>query len=734
MPQLHELGSLSTDSIRAKLGDLVEDTNDINNFDKAVAALKNKRSTFVPYRGNGGSVAEARSQVSRLQEELDRAEGKRETLSAVQAEIVELEQRQQRSERELADVREQITRGAQAAAAAAVRQQYENLCAQRGACAAAVGESRFADGMPSAADFEAARQSCEAYLSLSAQLQNTGLSDAEQAQLAQLNRFFAPGIPDEQKLEELSRQHRGVLQLRTVAENQKLSAGEQRQKEELSNRFEGCNVDQEILDEAGASLERAAWLRRENQRLAGEQNTQPAPKKSGKTAVLALILGILALAAGITLLAAGQYLPGGIVLGLGVLALIGAAYLGVKQMISRELGSRGSNADLQRRIDANEAEAARLEEQVFAVTRHFAAAQPSEEVLARIRTDYGRYQSLLGHERELDETRRKTLGKLQACEEALSRELIPYFGENAEYEQAIWQLRMKRGQLLDLRAKQDAAQTCRDALWQRGKVLREQLEGFLNPYFDVVEPQQFHSLLSQLERQCDEYHRIRSRLTELESQLAAFRAEHGDVLGAATGADIPDLDALKQTEKQLSGEISGLTREILERRQLAGQLRREFDRIPEIRDGLEHWQERKDTDMKNAETLDETLEFLQKAKESLSGNYLGTIQRSFAELLGRMMGEEADKILLTGDLEVQLERQGQARELAFFSAGQTDMVMLCMRFALVDALFSEVKPFIILDDPFVNLDDTRTAEALALLQELAQERQIIYLVCNSSRV
>ena len=59
--------------------------------------------------------------------------------------------------------------------------------------------------------------------------------------------------------------------------------------------------------------------------------------------------------------------------------------------------------------------------------------------------------------------------------------------------------------------------------------------------------------------------------------------------------------------------------------------------------------------------------------------------------------------------------------------------MLCMRFALVDALFTGEKPFVILDDPFVNLDDRHTKEALALLRKLAEERQILYLVCNSSR-
>ena len=43
-------------------------------------------------------------------------------------------------------------------------------------------------------------------------------------------------------------------------------------------------------------------------------------------------------------------------------------------------------------------------------------------------------------------------------------------------------------------------------------------------------------------------------------------------------------------------------------------------------------------------------------------------------------------------------------------------------------------PFLILDDPFVNLDDEHTRRALAMLQEMAETHQILYLVCNTGRV
>ena len=117
----------------------------------------------------------------------------------------------------------------------------------------------------------------------------------------------------------------------------------------------------------------------------------------------------------------------------------------------------------------------------------------------------------------------------------------------------------------------------------------------------------------------------------------------------------------------------------------------------------------------------------------MSVSYLDPIRQSFAGYLDKLWQEQQGQVLVTPDLDVQLERFGQARELGYFSAGQADTVMLCMRLALVDALFADTKPFVILDDPFINLDDSHTAQALLLLKTLSRDRQIIYLTCNSSR-
>jgi hypothetical protein len=131
--------------------------------------------------------------------------------------------------------------------------------------------------------------------------------------------------------------------------------------------------------------------------------------------------------------------------------------------------------------------------------------------------------------------------------------------------------------------------------------------------------------------------------------------------------------------------------------------------------------------------LDPDFTILEQAREALSLKYMGTVQQRFISYMNRISGEDHERIYVTPELEVTIERLGEPRPLDYFSAGQTDIVTLCMRLALVDALFEDTHPFVILDDPFVNLDDRNMKQALDILRELSEDHQILYLVCNSSR-
>ena len=63
-----------------------------------------------------------------------------------------------------------------------------------------------------------------------------------------------------------------------------------------------------------------------------------------------------------------------------------------------------------------------------------------------------------------------------------------------------------------------------------------------------------------------------------------------------------------------------------------------------------------------------------------------------------------------------------------------DSYALAMRFSLIDALYEKEAPFIILDDPFLALDDSKVERAKQMLKSIAKHRQILYFTCAKSRM
>ena len=88
---------------------------------------------------------------------------------------------------------------------------------------------------------------------------------------------------------------------------------------------------------------------------------------------------------------------------------------------------------------------------------------------------------------------------------------------------------------------------------------------------------------------------------------------------------------------------------------------------------------------------------------------------------------------MDGNLNLTIQESGIQRELRYYSEGWKDLLGICMRMALVDVMYQKEKPFFIMDDPFVNLDQKKTEAALDFLKQLSKEYQILYFTCHESR-
>ena len=49
---------------------------------------------------------------------------------------------------------------------------------------------------------------------------------------------------------------------------------------------------------------------------------------------------------------------------------------------------------------------------------------------------------------------------------------------------------------------------------------------------------------------------------------------------------------------------------------------------------------------------------------------------------------------------------------------------------IINFIITEIKPFVIFDDPFTNLDQEKTKGGLELLHKIAEEYQVIYYTCH----
>ena len=106
---------------------------------------------------------------------------------------------------------------------------------------------------------------------------------------------------------------------------------------------------------------------------------------------------------------------------------------------------------------------------------------------------------------------------------------------------------------------------------------------------------------------------------------------------------------------------------------------------------------------------------------------------SFSTYYGMLSGATADGYRMDANIQLTKEELGHQRETRYFSAGWKDLTGICLRMALVDVMYRQEKPFLIFDDPFVNLDQKKVEAGKEFLKKLSNDYQIIYFTCHESR-
>lgn len=135
---------------------------------------------------------------------------------------------------------------------------------------------------------------------------------------------------------------------------------------------------------------------------------------------------------------------------------------------------------------------------------------------------------------------------------------------------------------------------------------------------------------------------------------------------------------------------------------------------------------------KKAELLDLTVELLEISKNNITARFKEPMLKEFKKYHNVFL-EDDMSFMVDADSNVWVMEKGKRRELKFFSAGIKDLVFLCLRMAFADSVFKNEPAFVILDDPFVNLDDDSLDKCKSFIDNISNRYQTIYFTCSNSR-
>lgn len=207
------------------------------------------------------------------------------------------------------------------------------------------------------------------------------------------------------------------------------------------------------------------------------------------------------------------------------------------------------------------------------------------------------------------------------------------------------------------------------------------------------------------------------------------------------------LDELRKEATSLD-EIIRASQYKLNERQETKKTRDELiDEVVKLSETLEY-------KIKRYEIIKKTSEILPEARNLFAVKYTKPLKDAFDKYYKMLTGSVIDgdaggdadgnakdginadskEFIIDTNFDLKVKELGDIREKKALSAGYSDLVNICMRMSIVDAMYKNEKPFVIFDDPFVNLDNENLRGAIKLLDEISKEYQVIYFTCHDSRI
>jgi energy-coupling factor transporter ATP-binding protein EcfA2 len=698
----------ATSGIGAKLNNFFDSDDNTNTYENAITNLENAKRRLKAVRGNNDLISLQTGKISSLKFEIANLENCEKALgdyytalNKLKAEILAGEEREKAQNKRKVLAEKWNVYNTYMARVCEYRSAEKNFLA------------KYPKGLPNAEEVKKIKADGERALSIQSQNLGSEFSPRKEEQLKDLSQKFSQGTPSKTELEDM----KGDIEKLSIAENKAKNYTENIGENEkiVLQKFAQNPPSQRDIMGATEKVERYKLL---DEQLKQRACTLPENKGSvknsgGKSLIFAIIFALVAVF-GVALIFV-NLIAGIAVTLLGVFGFVISTLIMLK---------RGGNANTPADGSALRAELVGCEDKIheFLVPFGYYSASGVVYDFAKFCDDYKLYCTLLDREKAKRDERAKVNSQIEGMHARLDIFFSRFGLSEGSFQDRYISLCADIERFVSLRAEKDSHTS-------EGELRNRELNNLLLHIQEILKKynislrQDFKSQIEELLIDC-------SNFTRLEESISREVREAENYKKINSLGDMPELtgvdDGLSEKLNRARHDLAVIEGQIADTESMVERLDEKRSQLETEEGILSEYRER-------YKILNGAIEGLKRAEQNLQDRYIAPIRDRFLKYSSALESALGEKIIMGRDYGISFERGGELRSDRHLSSGQRSLCALCFRLALIDNIFAGQKPFVIMDDPFVNLDAEHLKRTSALLSKLSQDTQIVYLTCHNSR-
>ncbi len=741
----------ATGSIHAKIGNLTDNTDDINNYEAVHKRLADLINSMSPGRATG-SIRKISDEINDLKVEAARSEAIDETIEQLKEKIAETTKVRDDLIEHQKEIRSEITKISESKVLKAKKDNYERLCDEYHSLKAvydskaAVFKGYVPDSEEVAAQIENARQH-NTYVGV---VDNARLSDNEVTELRELRHFFGDTVPTKEAVADIKSYAAYYDNLQTEKAKEQFTESDKARVMQLNEKFKnGAPSAETVADmrnrwSESREKKKNLLIRRgvmekfkmliEREKKEYEDEVVRIQKKFR----IMLVIGIALAAIGAILTT--MNIAGIAVVAAGIIAVGAAVFMNKKdrQRLGKGVDTSSQEkqlSDVQKEVKEDEEFIREMDKRMAEFCNRYGYELNSKilDELYLLQNEIPEYENLLAKKASYEAKNYEE--KIGSSYAYLNEQLGKYFTEEQMQQLGFYNCTLDLDSKIDRKAPLDKKYNEYIALRKKVADYEDKIVSFLSKC-DIVPQEDLEGQIRDIAENLKELERLKVQLDGAKLRKDTFEKD------VDVSQFTPELDeyAAKDPE-DLKEELDNSIAEINRAGENVIAYRKQVDTAVDKKEGCMQLEadladklEQRDKLLHKYHVIENTSELLEKAKENFTAQFMAPIVESFSKYYHKLTGIDADKFRVDADINVTAKEYGEFKSTEQLSAGYQDLIGLCMRMALVDAMYQEEKPFVILDDPFVNLDDDKVKGGLEFLQELSRNYQVIYFTCHESRI